>query len=51
VYVDDLDHDVDGDAELERLMEPVGGIVAPEVKQDFRKGMFVSVLFWTKGSS
>jgi len=46
--VNDLDHDVDGDQELERLMEPVGGIVAPEVSLVLGKGMMVSVLFWSK---
>jgi hypothetical protein len=49
VYVDDLDHDVDGDQDLERLMEPVGGMVAPEVSQGGSgRGLMVSVLFWTK---
>jgi hypothetical protein len=50
VYVDDMDHDVDGDKELERLMEPVGGIVAPEVIKGSNRGAMVSVLFWTKRS-
>jgi hypothetical protein len=48
VDVKDLDHDVDGDQELERLMEPVGGIVAPEVSLLLGKGMMVSVLVWSK---
>jgi hypothetical protein len=48
VYVNDLDHDVDGNQELERLMEPVGGIVAPEVSLIQGKGMMVSVLIWSK---
>jgi hypothetical protein len=49
VYVDDLDHDVDGDEDLERLMEPVGGMMAPEVSQGGSgRGLIVSVLFWTK---
>jgi len=48
VYVDDLNHDVDGDQEFERLMEPVGGIVAPEVNQGVGRHMMVSVLFWAR---
>jgi hypothetical protein len=50
VYVDDLNHDVDGDKELERRMEPVGGIVAPELKPGSNRGSMVSVLIWTKRS-
>jgi hypothetical protein len=46
VRVDDLDHDVDGSEELERLVEPVGGIMAPEVGTR----MMVSVLVWQKRS-
>lgn len=48
VYGDDLDHDADGDEDLERLLEPVGGIMAPELGEGLAKGMIVSVLFWTK---
>ena len=31
VDIDDLDHDVDGNEELEKLMEPVAGVMAPEL--------------------
>ena len=48
VPVDDLDHDADGSEELERLMEPVGGVVVPELPTGSGKGKFVSVLFWRK---
>jgi hypothetical protein len=48
---DDLDHDVDGDNELERIMEPVGGIVVPEVSLSGRgRGKIVTVLLWIKHS-
>jgi len=50
VYLDDLDHDVDGSEDLERLMEPLGGIVAPEMNQGLGKPMMVSVLVWKKRS-
>jgi len=46
VRVDDLDHDVDGSEELERLVEPVGGVIAPEVGTR----MMVNVLIWQKRS-
>ena len=48
VFADDLKHDADGDAELERLMEMVGGIVAPELEPGSSRGMMVSVLIWKK---
>ena len=50
VYLDDLDHDVDGSEELERLMEPLGGIVAPEVPQGW-EARLVSVLVWKSAHS
>jgi hypothetical protein len=50
VSVDDLDHDVDGDAELDRLMEPVGGIMAPEPPSASAKGKLISVLIWRRRS-
>jgi len=46
VRVDDLDHDVDGSEELERLAEPVDGVIAAEVGTR----MMVSVLIWQKRS-
>jgi hypothetical protein len=48
VKVDDLGRDVDGSAELDRLLEPVGGIVAPELGPGLKGGRLVSVIFWTK---
>ena len=50
VYLDDLDHDVDGSEELERLMDPLGGIVAPEMPHGSGKPMMVSVLVWKRRS-
>lgn len=50
VYLDDLDHNADGSEELERLMEPLGGIVAPEMPQGLGKPMMVSVLVWKRRS-
>ena len=43
-----MDHDADGSEELERLLEPVGGVVVPELPKGPAKGKFVSVLFWRK---
>jgi len=51
VYLDDLDHDLDGSEDLEQLMEPLGGIVAPEMNQGLGKPMMVSVLVWQKRSA
>jgi len=48
VSVDNLDHDVDGNEELERLMEPVAGVVVPELPDGPGKGKIVSVLIWRK---
>lgn len=48
VYVNDLDHDVDGSEELERLMDPLTGIVIPEMNSASGKPMMVSVLVWQK---
>jgi hypothetical protein len=50
VPVNDLDHDVDGSEELERLMDPLGGIVAPEMNPVLARPMMVSVLVWQKRS-
>lgn len=50
VYVNDLDHDVDGSEELERLMDPQGGIVIPEMSPGSGKPMMVTVLVWQKRS-
>jgi len=51
VYVNDLDHDVDGDEELERLLDPLTGIVIPEMDSGSGKPMMVSVLVWRKRPS
>jgi hypothetical protein len=48
VDVGDLDHEFDGNAELERLMDPIGGIVAPELGPDRRGGRMVSIMIWKK---
>ena len=48
VPVDDMDHDVDGSEELERLMDSAGGVVAPELPAGPGNGKFVSVLIWRK---
>jgi len=50
VSVDDLDHDVDGNAELDRLMEPIGGVMAPEPTTGSGKGLMISVMIWRKRS-
>jgi hypothetical protein len=50
VSIDDLDHDVDGNAELDQLMEPIGGVTAPELASGSRKNMMVSVMIWRKRS-
>lgn len=50
VFVDDLDHDVDGNQELSRLMEPVGGVMAPELPGADGRAKIVSVLIWRKVS-
>ena len=50
VSIDDLDHDVDGDAELDRLMDPAGGVVVPEPPSDSGKGKMISVLIWRRRS-
>jgi hypothetical protein len=48
VYVDDLDHEVDGSEELERLMDPITGIMVPEMNTASGKPMMVSVLIWRR---
>jgi hypothetical protein len=49
VSTEDLGRNVDGDAELDRLMEPIGGVMAPELTSGSAKGgMWVSVLIWRK---
>jgi hypothetical protein len=48
VPVDDLNHNVDGDADLDRLMEPEGGVMAPELPSGMGAGKMVSVLIWRK---
>src|SRR5688500_3145851 len=48
VDVDNLDHDADGSEQLERLMEPVTGVMAPELPSAGGKGKIVSVLIWRK---
>jgi len=35
-------------AGLDRAMEPVGGVVAPELPSGSSKGAWVSVLIWRK---
>lgn len=51
VAVDDLGRDVDGDEELDKLMEPVGGVaLVPELPAGPGKGVFVNVLIWRKPS-
>jgi len=47
VSTDDLNHDADGNQELDRLMEPTGGVVVPEVSPG-GGGKIVSVLLWRK---
>jgi len=49
VNANDTAHDVDGSPELDRLMEPIGGVVAPEVSLA-SGGRIVSVLIWRKRS-
>jgi hypothetical protein len=46
VSVDDLNHTVDGNAELDQLMEPEGGVTVPEPASGSSKGMMVSVIIW-----
>ena len=48
VDANDLDHDVDGSEELERLLNPLSGIVAPEVNPAAGNSKMVSVLVWHK---
>lgn len=48
VFVDDLDHGVDGSEQLSRLMEPLGGVMAPELPGADGRGKIVSVLIWRK---
>jgi hypothetical protein len=50
VPADDLDHDVDGNAELEQFMEPVSGVVVPEPASGPGKSRMVSVLIWLRRS-
>jgi len=38
------------DAELDRLMDPAGGVVVPEPPSDSGKGKMISVLIWRRRS-
>ncbi len=48
VEVDDMEHNIDGNDELDKLMEPVTGVMAPELPTNRRRGKIVSVLIWRK---
>jgi len=48
VSIDDLNHNSDGDVELDRLMEPTGGVTAPEPTPGSGNGKIVSVLIWRR---
>jgi hypothetical protein len=50
VSVEDLAHDADGNAELDRLMEPMSGVVVPEPASGMGEGKMVSVLIWARHS-
>jgi hypothetical protein len=47
-FLDDMDFEVDGSEELSRLMEPVGGVMAPELPGKDLRGKMISVLIWRK---
>lgn len=48
VSIDDLDHSVDGSEKLETLMQPITGVIAPELPSNRGKGKMVSILIWRK---
>jgi hypothetical protein len=50
VSSDDLGRIADGDTQLDRLMEPIGGVMAPELASRSGKGTMVSVLIWRRRS-
>jgi hypothetical protein len=50
VSIDDLGPSVDGDMQLDRLMEPIGGVMAPELASGSGKGKMVSVMIWRRRS-
>jgi hypothetical protein len=50
VRIDGMDFDVDGDPELEKLVESMGGVMAPEVGATPAGHRMVSVMIWKKVS-
>ena len=48
VNAKDLGADVDGNEELDRLMESTGGVMVPDPSSTSGGGMLVSVLIWRK---
>lgn len=50
VTTDDFGHALDGYEELDRHMELIGGVTAPELLSGSGNGMWVSVMIWRKRS-